>query len=215
MSDRPDADGGTERSAALMQRLGRRRLQARAVLLFELVWPALWPALGVLGAFVCVALLDVPRMLPAVVHVAALAAATALFGWLLLRGLRRVRIPDAAEADRRLERASGLRHRPLSVLTDRPALPGADALWSAHFARAAAQVGRLRVWWWRWRPVWASPVPRHRRACCAAWCRASPRLPRPAPPNCRRGSRRPAIPTWLRCSCVPTAARCRCRRARI
>jgi uncharacterized protein (TIGR02302 family) len=145
MSDRPDADGGTERSAALMQRLGRRRLQARAVLLFELVWPALWPALGVLGAFVCVALLDVPRMLPAVVHVAALAAATALFGWLLLRGLRRVRIPDAAEADRRLERASGLRHRPLSVLTDRPALPGADALWSAHFARAAAQVGRLRV----------------------------------------------------------------------
>ena len=40
---------------------------------------------------------------------------------------------------------SGLRHRPLAVLTDRPVVPGAEALWRAHVARAAAQIGRLRV----------------------------------------------------------------------
>ena len=145
MSDRPEAGGEAERTRTLMRRLGRRRLHARAVLLFELVWPALWPALGVLGAFVCVALLDVPHMLPAAVQTVGLAVTAGLFGWLLARGLRPLRMPDAAAADRRLERASGLRHRPRTVLGDRPALPGADALWRAHFARAAAQVGRLRV----------------------------------------------------------------------
>src|ERR1700686_3867236 len=40
---------------------------------------------------------------------------------------------------------SGLRPRPLAVFTDRPAVPGAEALWRAHVARAAAQIGRLRV----------------------------------------------------------------------
>lgn len=138
MSDRPFAN-------ALLRRLGRRRLQARVVLLFERVWPAVWPPLGVLGAFACAALLDVPRLLPATLHAAVLVATLAAFGWLLLRGLRAVRVPGAADADRRLERASGLRHRPLAVLTDSPALPGADALWRAHLARAAAQTSRLRV----------------------------------------------------------------------
>ena len=56
-------------------------------------------------------------------------------------------MPDDGDRDRRLELASRLRHRPLSVLTDRPALPGdaADALWQAHLARALAEVRRLRV----------------------------------------------------------------------
>ncbi len=80
---------------------------------------------------------------------------------LLVRGLRGVRRPGAAEADRRIERASGLRHRPLAALSDRPALPPGEAdpaallLWRAHAARAAAALGRLRVG----RPA---PVPRAR-----------------------------------------------------
>ena len=125
--------------------LGRRRVLARAVLLFERLWPALWPPLGVAGAFVCAALLDLPAWLPPLAQVLLLAATGLLMAGLLGHGLWRVRRPSAAEADRRLERESGLRHRPLAVLRDRPALPGAEALWAAHVARTQAQLGRLRV----------------------------------------------------------------------
>ncbi|MBN9508925.1 MAG: DUF4175 family protein [Alphaproteobacteria bacterium] len=126
-------------------RLRRRRLAARAALGFERLWPALWPPLGVLGAYLCAALLDLPSMLPAALHLIVLVAVLAAAAWLLVRGLRHLRVPTEAEADRRLERASGLHHRPLAALVDRPALPGADGLWRAHVARAAAQIGRLRV----------------------------------------------------------------------
>src|SRR6202142_2457980 len=121
------------------------RLRARAALLFERAWPAAWPALGVLGAFLCVALLDVPSVLPTALHLLLLAGFLIAFVWVTVRALRVVRMPSDAEADRRLERATGLHHRPLAVLTDRPALPGADGLWRAHVLRAVAQVGRLHV----------------------------------------------------------------------
>jgi uncharacterized protein (TIGR02302 family) len=131
----------------LLRRLAGRRALARFVILFERIWPALWPPLGVLGAFLCVALLDLPRALPPVAHNLLLAATAIAFGGLLVRGLRAIRRPDDAAADRRLETASGLRHRPLSVLTDRPAQRDAAglALWQAHLARAISQINRLRV----------------------------------------------------------------------
>jgi len=130
---------------ALARRLQRRRTLARAAILFERVWPAVWPALGLAGLFLCAALLDLPRLLPPWPHAALLMAVAIGVAALLLRGLRQVRAPDAASADRRLERASALTHRPLATLTDRPAVPGAEALWQAHVARAAAQLRRLRV----------------------------------------------------------------------
>ncbi|MGC4106961.1 MAG: DUF4175 family protein [Thermomicrobiales bacterium] len=141
-----------ERQALLLRHLRRRRVLARAILLFERTWPAVWPALGVLGLFLCLALLDVPPALPALVHLLLLVLVAGAAGWLLVRGLRRVTPPGDAEADRRLEQASGLRHRPLAVLRDRPATPGlapgdTDTLWRAHLARAVAAVGRLRVGW--------------------------------------------------------------------
>jgi uncharacterized protein (TIGR02302 family) len=131
----------------LLHRLAGRRAQARAAILFERVWPAIWPALGVAGLFVVVALLDIPRMLPAWAHLALLLCTVLLVGFLLWRGLSRIRRPDDAAADRRLETASGLRHRPLSVLTDRPAHADAagDALWTVHVRRALGQIGKLRV----------------------------------------------------------------------
>jgi uncharacterized protein (TIGR02302 family) len=56
-------------------------------------------------------------------------------------------LPSDRAADRRLETQSGLIHRPLSVLTDKPALEDSvgHAIWQAHTARALAQIGRLRV----------------------------------------------------------------------
>ncbi|MEI7714280.1 MAG: DUF4175 family protein, partial [Rhodospirillales bacterium] len=67
--------------------------------------------------------------------------------FLLYRELSRVRLPGAAEADRRLEAASGLSHRPLSVVTGRPRWTDATslALWEAHRARAAAQIAHLKI----------------------------------------------------------------------
>ena len=72
----------------LLHRLAGRRAQARAAILFERVWPAIWPALGVAGLFVVVALLDIPRMLPAWGHLLLLASTAGAVAWLLWRGLR-------------------------------------------------------------------------------------------------------------------------------
>ena len=118
------------------------------------------------------------------------------------------------------------------MLTDRPALPGAEALWAAHVARAVAQVGRLRVGLPR------PALPRATRGRCAALLvvalaaclviageRAPPRLLRaraaglalpPAPPATQLQAwiTPPAYtglaPLFLR----RKAARSRCRRGR-
>jgi Domain of unknown function (DUF4175) len=131
----------------LLRRLAGRRALARLALLFELVWPAIWPALGVAGVFLCAAMLELPQMLPPGLHLALLIVVGLVILFLLVRGLRGVAAPDDAAADRRLERSSGLVHRPLSVLTDQPAHHDATgvALWQAHAARAIRQVRRLRV----------------------------------------------------------------------
>jgi len=127
--------------------LSRKRSVARLVLWFERVWPAIWPALGVLGAYACLALLDIPSLLPPWTRIILLVVVLALAAGLLWRRLRPVRVPTEAEADRRLERASSLRHRPLAALADRPAAASdeAAALWQVHLTRLQAQVRRLRI----------------------------------------------------------------------
>ena len=120
---------------------------ARLTLWWEAIWPALWPPLGVAGVFLAAALLGLPQLLPGPAHAALLAAAAALFGLALWRGVRRLPRPGRAEAARRLERDSGLKHRPISAIEDRPTTtdPVALALWRAHQARAAAQLAQLRL----------------------------------------------------------------------
>ena len=134
-------------SASLLRRLASHRLLARAAILFEAIWPALWPALAVIGLFLCLALLNVLPLLPGWLHVSMLALTLLAVVGLLVHGLRHIRLPDGSAADRRLETRSGLIHRPLSVLTDKPATGDSVslALWQAHAARALAQIGRLHV----------------------------------------------------------------------
>jgi hypothetical protein len=57
-------------------------------------------------------------------------------------GLSRLRRPDRADLDRRIERASGLRHRPLATLEDEPENTGAltAAIWQLHQLRVAASL---------------------------------------------------------------------------
>ena len=130
-----------------MNRLARLRLLARAALLTEAVWPALWPPLAVAGLFVCAALLELPARLPFLAHAALLIGTAAVILLLGARGFRSLRFPSQADADRRLEADSGLPHRPLQVLADRPAQAdaGAVVLWEAHVARATALLARIRV----------------------------------------------------------------------
>lgn len=66
----------------LLRRLAGRRALAQITILFERLWPALWPPLGVAGVFMCIALLDLPRMLPAWAHIGLL-----LIAFLLVAGL--------------------------------------------------------------------------------------------------------------------------------
>nr|WP_304502913.1 DUF4175 family protein [Caldovatus aquaticus] len=113
------------------------------------MWPALWPPLGVLGLGLVVALTGWLSLLPGPWHLGALLLFLGALGGAAWRGFRGFRAPDAAQAERRLERQSGLRHRPLAALADRPAGgagdPAALALWRAHQARAAAALRGLRV----------------------------------------------------------------------
>jgi uncharacterized protein (TIGR02302 family) len=132
-------------------RLTTRLWAARAVIAWERAWPALWPTLGAVGAFIGLGLFDILPLLPGWLHgvvVAAFAITVAVATWRVVRDFR---LPGAEAAARRLERDSGLSHRPLQAVTDSLASgtsdPVAVALWRMHQQRMAAVLHRLRVGW--------------------------------------------------------------------
>jgi len=130
-------------------RLGHLLPLAWSAELWERLWPRLWLPVTVLAAFVAVALFDVLPDLSGWFHVGVLAGfGVALAGSIFLAwyGFRR---PTSSDAKRRLERESGLDHRPLTAIEDKLALGGGDpyaeALWRAHWDRVRAKVKDLRV----------------------------------------------------------------------
>ncbi len=127
--------------------LARRRRLARLALAWEAIWPAIWPALGVLGVFCTLALLGLPLLLPGWARPILAASFGAALIYALWHGLRGFAWPGTERADRRLERESGLAHRPLAALADRPAGgdPLAEAVWQVHRARALSTIRTLRV----------------------------------------------------------------------
>ncbi|MFN4282931.1 MAG: TIGR02302 family protein [Alphaproteobacteria bacterium] len=122
---------------------------ARGALFWEKLWPDLWPALGIAGLFLVVALFDLLPGLPLWAHIAALVLFAAALLAALWRALRRLRWPGFGLARRRIETESGLTHRPLAALRDKLAAgaedPAAAALWALHQQRARASIERLRV----------------------------------------------------------------------
>lgn len=128
---------------------GLRLRLARLALAWERLWPALWPATGILGLFLAVALSGFVPALGGWTHSALLLAFAAAFAVALARGLAGLRLPDRDEAIRRLERDSGLPHRPLGSLDDvlagGPADPATAELWRVHRERLLAQSRKLRV----------------------------------------------------------------------
>ena len=127
--------------------LTRLRL-ARAALSWERIWPACWPALAVLGSFLVVGLFDLLPLLPGVLHATLLVGFGVAFVIALAAISRRFGLPDRFAARRRIEQASGLEHRPLQALADRPGTaldPQAALLWQAHRRRMEAATRRLRM----------------------------------------------------------------------
>ena len=137
----------TDRPARRALFAARLRL-ARGALLWERAWPACWPALFVLGVFLVLGLFDLLPQLPGGIHATLLLVLGAAFLVALGRALGRVFIPDNGAGRRRIEQASGLPHRPLQTLADRPSGPldpQAAKLWEAHRRRMEAATRRLRI----------------------------------------------------------------------
>ena len=146
-------------AARLRFALERRLLLARLALLWERAWPALWPAVGIAGAFVALALFDLPARLPSLLHAALLAVFAALLIAAAIHAFRIFRLPDRDAARRRLETASGLTHRPLAA-----SRTGCSA---AATIRHRRRCGRSIAPAWRKKPAVSASV-RPWRGCCAA-----------------------------------------------
>ncbi|HYC05235.1 MAG TPA: TIGR02302 family protein [Azospirillaceae bacterium] len=120
---------------------------ARAAAGWERLWPALWPATSVAGLFLAAAWLDLLPRLGGWLHLLVLLGFLAAFVSCLAAGFRGFSLPGWADARRRLERDSGLQHRPLATLRDAPA--GSDpvslALWRVQQQRARDSVRGLSV----------------------------------------------------------------------
>lgn len=121
---------------------------SRLALLFEQLWPRLWLVIGVLGLFVLVSFAGLWLWLPPVAHEIVLSA----FGLALVAALifaARVRWPTREEGIRRIERRSGIPHRPASSYEDTLSASASgsatERIWQAHKARLAALLERLRV----------------------------------------------------------------------
>src|SRR3954470_80457 len=118
---------------------------ARVALAWEQIWPALWPATGVAGLFIAIALFNVLPSLGGWLHALILLLFAMAFGAAVWYGVRRIRLPDGAAALRRLERDSGLTHRPLAVLRDTMAGgsdPASAELWRLYQERGRPRIGR-------------------------------------------------------------------------
>ncbi len=116
---------------------------ARWAILWERLWPALAAVATVVGLFLAVSWLGLWLWLPP------LARAAGMLGFLALAiaaalPFVSLRMPGTSDGLRRLDRDSGLRHRPATAITDELAVTSQDpyslALWNAHLecARQAA-----------------------------------------------------------------------------
>ncbi len=127
--------------------LRRALAQAHWTLFWERLWPPVARLATLVGLFLALSWLGIWLWLPSharaiglVVFLLLAGAALAPFFWL--------RRPSRADALQRLDRNSGLRHRPATAMADEMAGPAADpyaaSLWHAHMERALAAARALR-----------------------------------------------------------------------
>jgi uncharacterized protein (TIGR02302 family) len=134
--------------------LTRALARARWTIFWERLWPALASVATVIGLFLAMSWLGLWLWLPPIARAIALGVffllTAAAFAPLLM-----LRVPSRVEGLRRLDRNSGLPHRPATAIADEIAAPSEDsfsiALWRAHIERALRAAKTLRA---------GTPVPR-------------------------------------------------------
>ena len=129
-------------------RLAGAARRARYAIFWERLWPPLAALATALGLFLALSWLGLWLWLPplgraaGLVLVAALALWAAWPFWML-------RLPGIADALARLDRVSGLQHRPATAIADRLAVRAEDpyslALWNAHVERSLKSADALRA----------------------------------------------------------------------
>jgi uncharacterized protein (TIGR02302 family) len=122
--------------------------QAAAVLAWERAWPALVGVFSVVALFLALSWAGLWLVSPRWLRMVGVAA----FGLLLAAAafnLARLRWPVRRESITRIDRDSGLAHRPALAIEDRLANDGTDpatrALWQLHLERATRAVSAIRI----------------------------------------------------------------------
>ena len=143
----PDASEPARESDAVARLQLTQALQrAKYAIAWERAWPGLARLLSVVGLFLVVSWAGLWLALPFVARV----VGVALFVLLTLGALfplARFRWPTREEALGRLDRGTGIRHRPATALTDTLATkdPVAQALWREQRERTLASIKRIRA----------------------------------------------------------------------
>jgi uncharacterized protein (TIGR02302 family) len=132
---------------ALLEATLRR---ARWTIFWERLWPALTSLATAIGLFLALSWLGLWLWLPPLGRAAAVIACAAIAvvaAWPFVF----VRMPGVRDALSRIDRGSGLPHRPATAITDDLAVTPKDpyslALWNAHVERALAAARALKSGW--------------------------------------------------------------------
>jgi uncharacterized protein (TIGR02302 family) len=152
LTDRP-ADAAAPHQPSPQERAGddllaRALRRARWTIFWERLWPALASVATVIGLFLALSWLGLWLWLPP----AGRAIGLGIFFLLTAAAFAPVlmlRVPSRIEGLRRLDRNSGLPHRPATAIADEIAAPIEDsysvALWRAHIERALRAAKTLRA----------------------------------------------------------------------
>jgi uncharacterized protein (TIGR02302 family) len=132
--------------AASRLQLTQALQRAKYAIAWERSWPSLARLLTVAGLFLVVSWAGLWLALPFVARAIGLTLFLAL-ALAALFPLLRFRWPSREQALSRLDRGSGIRHRPATALTDSLATrdPVAQALWQAQRERTLASIKRIRA----------------------------------------------------------------------
>jgi uncharacterized protein (TIGR02302 family) len=127
---------------------------ARLAMWWESVWRALWPVVAFVSFFVALSLAGLWQIIGGYAHLTGLVLFGLITITLILRRVPQIRMPDYEAGRRRLEKDSGVPHRPLQTLEDRLANgvgskenQATRALWALSKKRALAALSQLRPRW--------------------------------------------------------------------
>src|SRR5207302_9383637 len=116
LSSRAGASTATKQNdrQARPQRAERFIAVARAILLWERVWPAMWPGMGIVGLGMIFALIGLFGILPGAAHAVILVVLFGAATFVFWRAFARFRGPRWEDGARRVERDSRLPNRPIT-----------------------------------------------------------------------------------------------------